>query len=148
MSAERKQIQSFNGLEEIDFKQGKGRSNVFSLVSQFWEKYIKPKVEDLIEGGSYTKLVGRIDSLEETLIVFENTTDKTWTLEGISTGNVDLTPDTAVDVAKTMLLIGGCPIPGSFVVGNNTTFYRIQFLDSSGITYTDFVVDFELRIYA
>lgn len=146
MSAEKKQIQSFNGKEQIELKQGPGRFNLFTTLEDLWTKYFKAKVEEAT--SPYTKLVGQIDSLAETLTVFENTTGKTWTLENVSTGNVDLTADSNFDNLNAVLLVGGCAVPGSYVYGfPDPTFVRIQFLDASGITYTDMVIQFELRLY-
>lgn len=146
MSYTAKQVQSFNGKEQVQIKQGAGRFNLFTPLEDLWNKYFKAKVEAV--SSPYTKLVGEIDSLAETLTIFENTTGKIWTLENVSTGNVELTADSTFDNENAVLLVGACEIPGSYVYGfPDPTFVRIQFLDASGITYTDMVIQFELRLY-
>jgi len=146
MGYQLKQIQEFNGLEELELKQGKGRFNLFTNLNNLWENFFRSKVEE--NTGSYTKLVGKIDSALQTLEIFENTTGKNWTIENITTGNVELTADSTFDHTSAILLLGGCAVPGSYVYGcNDPNYVIIQFLDASGITYTDMVVHFELRLY-
>jgi hypothetical protein len=94
MSAFQKQVQEFNGEEQLQFKQGKGRFNMFAKLSDLWESYFKAKVENISYIPPYKtySVILSQGGADAPIVDFEleNTTGCTFTYEYFNQGQYQL----------------------------------------------------------
>lgn len=157
MSAEKKQIQSFNGKEQIELKQGPGRFNLFTTLEDLWTKYFKAKTQDLIDASSssytvYTALIAQSGSNPPTeTAVLENNTGCTFTYDYVTDGTYKVTKSgNAFDVDKTIVFTTVMQTAQWIFVsfsGNDMFIYSADWNNAASYQNGILAAGIEIRIY-